>query len=329
MGLIENKNIDIVENTNSEIVEPTATELIEEFDVDIIDNKKRKLRGKFSKADFIKMGVVVLLILLTLFNATTYVYDKVYYESSMDSTKEYFDEVYDVNSDAFLVLSVTKAGLAVIEGSTFGGGIVVEAQIELGDVVQPLYDLVDVVWYVTLFNTIFSLLISNFNLVFSMALLKWLLIVILSCYLMHKIYSRLKGNSANTSMFGNLFKGISIIAMFIYFILPLAFLVSSKVSDNINTSMYEKNMIIIEDDLEVLGEKKDNLLDISFTTFEKDLDAFTEKAGESVNVIGGAIPKIIVALILTSFVIPIVLIVVLYKIFVVIFKAIVENIVTK
>ncbi len=54
----------------------------------------------------------------------------------------------------FLVLSAVKSGLAVIEGSSVGVGF----DLELGDLVQSIYDYVDLAWRTTLAGSVILLL---------------------------------------------------------------------------------------------------------------------------------------------------------------------------
>lgn len=54
----------------------------------------------------------------------------------------YLDDAFDSALAGFLILSGIKSGLAVVEGSTVGVG----ASVQVGDVVQPIYDYVDTAW---------------------------------------------------------------------------------------------------------------------------------------------------------------------------------------
>jgi hypothetical protein len=49
--------------------------------------------------------------------------------------------------DSFMIVSALKGGLALLEGSTVGVGFA----LQVGDIVQPLYDYVDFVWNVLLY----------------------------------------------------------------------------------------------------------------------------------------------------------------------------------
>ena len=54
----------------------------------------------------------------------------------------YLDRAFDKSLTGFIILSSIKSGLAVVEGATAGVGV----QVELGDIVQPIYDYVDIAW---------------------------------------------------------------------------------------------------------------------------------------------------------------------------------------
>ncbi|MCB2149524.1 MAG: hypothetical protein KQI81_23790, partial [Deltaproteobacteria bacterium] len=54
----------------------------------------------------------------------------------------YLEESYDSALEGFLVLSAVKSGLAVIEGSEVGIGF----NLQVGDLVQSVYDYVDIAW---------------------------------------------------------------------------------------------------------------------------------------------------------------------------------------
>lgn len=54
----------------------------------------------------------------------------------------YLDNAFDKSLSGFLLLSSIKSGLAVVEGSEVGVGF----SLQLGDVVQPVYDYVDIAW---------------------------------------------------------------------------------------------------------------------------------------------------------------------------------------
>lgn len=58
------------------------------------------------------------------------------------ANNNYLDDAFDKSLAGFLLLSSIKSGLAVVEGSQVGVGF----NLELGDIVQPVYDYVDIAW---------------------------------------------------------------------------------------------------------------------------------------------------------------------------------------
>ena len=62
--------------------------------------------------------------------------------SITDSNQRYLKDSFDRATNGFLILSAIKSGLAVIEGSEVGIGF----SLELGDIVQSIYDYVDIAW---------------------------------------------------------------------------------------------------------------------------------------------------------------------------------------
>lgn len=59
---------------------------------------------------------------------------------------EHLDNSFGKALAGFGVMSALKAGLDIIEGSEVGASFGVTAQLEVGDIVQPAYDYVDIAW---------------------------------------------------------------------------------------------------------------------------------------------------------------------------------------
>ncbi|MBT3191581.1 MAG: hypothetical protein HN341_03405 [Verrucomicrobia bacterium] len=58
----------------------------------------------------------------------------------------YLEQAFNNAITGFGVMSVWKAGLDIIEGSEVGANVGVSARLQVGDVVQPAYDYVDIAW---------------------------------------------------------------------------------------------------------------------------------------------------------------------------------------
>lgn len=59
-----------------------------------------------------------------------------------DAAQGLVDDALTQNTQTFLAVSALKAGLALVEGSSVGVGI----EVQVGDLVQPVYDYVDYIW---------------------------------------------------------------------------------------------------------------------------------------------------------------------------------------
>jgi hypothetical protein len=92
-----------------------------------------------------KPFIAFLLFVMVLFAATPYP-DYVIGACGIDylnqKNDQYLQASFDHALKGFLVLSTIKSGLAVLEGSEVGVGF----NLEIGDIVQSVYDYVDVAW---------------------------------------------------------------------------------------------------------------------------------------------------------------------------------------
>lgn len=70
------------------------------------------------------------------------------------SNASYLTASFNKTITGFGVLSLIKAGLAIVEGSAVGASIGVTARVEVGDFVQPVYDYVDIAWRTLLYGSV-------------------------------------------------------------------------------------------------------------------------------------------------------------------------------
>ncbi len=75
-----------------------------------------------------------------------------------ESNDRYLQQSFDKALDGFLIISGIKMVLAVIEGSDVGVGF----NLEIGDIVQPAYDYVDVAWQTVLTGSVVLLMTRYF-----------------------------------------------------------------------------------------------------------------------------------------------------------------------
>ncbi|HPA04659.1 MAG TPA: hypothetical protein PLB67_09480 [Candidatus Hydrogenedentes bacterium] len=96
---------------------------------------------------WLRAGVLLLLGLACLV-MTQQVQHLTGYDALNSSAAVSIDDALQKNAYVFLGVSSVKAGLAVLEGSSIGVGF----DIEIGDLVQSVYDYVDYVWNVLLYG---------------------------------------------------------------------------------------------------------------------------------------------------------------------------------
>ena len=92
-----------------------------------------------------KFLIIILLMGAVFFAATGYLdkpIEKIGMGKISSANEEYLTNSFNKAVTGFLVLSGIKSGLAVIEGSEVGIGF----NLEIGDVVQSVYDYVDIAW---------------------------------------------------------------------------------------------------------------------------------------------------------------------------------------
>jgi hypothetical protein len=91
---------------------------------------------------------------------------------------EYLSDSFDDSLKAFTVMSGIKAVIDIVEGSTVGGELFVKANAEVGDIVQPLYDFINITWKTLLLS---CFILYGIQLILDTVVLvdSWLLIFIL------------------------------------------------------------------------------------------------------------------------------------------------------
>jgi len=95
---------------------------------------------------YIQKVLTIILLMGAVFLAATEYLDKPIEKIGMrkisSANEKYLSDSFNKAVTGFLVLSGIKSGLAVIEGSEIGVGF----NLEIGDIVQSVYDYVDIAW---------------------------------------------------------------------------------------------------------------------------------------------------------------------------------------
>jgi len=149
------------------------------------------------------------------------------------ANQRYLDESYDSALDGFLVLSAVKSGLAVIEGSEVGIGF----SLQLGDLVQSVYDYVDIAWKTVLAGG--TIILMTRLALEGIALVGHYVLAMAFCAWM--IMAAVKGFCPQQHGLGRLVQSITAASLFVavlfYLALPLAVFGASRLSVRITRPM--------------------------------------------------------------------------------------------
>jgi hypothetical protein len=159
---------------------------------------------------------------------------------------QYLDSTFDDALAGFLILSGIKSGLAVVEGSTVGVGV----NVQLGDVVQPVYDYVDTAWKAAMAGAsiiaVMKLALQGLALVDHWALAFLLLLWVLWS-LADWIVARWTGFHGSLKEAIRFCTGLCVI---LYLLLPLTILAAGLISRHITAPVLQSS----QEELKAIGE---------------------------------------------------------------------------
>lgn len=145
------------------------------------------------------------------------------------SNSSYLSESFDRSVAGFLILSSIKSGLAVLEGSEIGVGF----NLEVGDLVQSIYDYVDVAWKTALAGSTILLLTQLF-LETLYDLDHWLLLFTLVVALLFVgVTWKISPRAAVSRILRETILFASVLTLTAYLILPLSIMGAAYLSDRI------------------------------------------------------------------------------------------------
>jgi len=135
-----------------------------------------------------------------------------------DSNEAYLQDAFDNAAAGFLILSGVKSGLAVIEGSEVGVGF----NLQLGDIVQSVYDYVDISWKTALAGgtvlLLTRLMLQTINLMdhWSLSILFFILLALLISRSFFAAYTQISDLLKEIALF------LVVLTSVLYFILPFS-----------------------------------------------------------------------------------------------------------
>ncbi|MBW2677092.1 MAG: hypothetical protein JRD49_05935 [Deltaproteobacteria bacterium] len=189
----------------------------------------------------VKKSIVLVMLILACVAAAGGYLDKTIGFFGMqrvaDANDAYLQEAFDRSLTGFLVLSGIKSGLAVIEGSEVGIGF----NLEIGDIVQAVYDYVDIAWKAALAGGTI-LLITRISLEAITFIDHWclaLMLLVLVIFLVFEWF--LASYTRLTNVFREAMLFLLVMALTLYFILPLGITAASFVSAKITQPLIQNS----------------------------------------------------------------------------------------
>jgi hypothetical protein len=163
--------------------------------------------------------------------------------SISDANLAYLDDAFDRSLAGFLILSGIKSGLAIIEGSEVGIGF----NLEIGDIVQAVYDYVDVAWKTALAGGT-VLLLTRLCLEAVALIDHWCMSVMLlgvGVYLIFRWF--LAGCLRTTRIIREATLFLVVLTVILYVILPISITGASYLSKRITQPIIEETQAGFED----------------------------------------------------------------------------------
>ena len=158
-------------------------------------------------------------------------------QSVENANDVYLQEAFDRSLAGFLVLSGIKSGLAVIEGSEVGIGF----NLEIGDIVQSVYDYVDIAWKTALAGGTI-LLITRLSLEAVATVDQWFLA---SMFLVMVVFLVLEWFSSAYARLANVFREamlfLLVMSLTLYYILPMGIAAAAFVSEKITQPIIQSS----------------------------------------------------------------------------------------
>ena len=264
--------------------------------------------------------LIILGIIFCIFGVMNVIFENTIFNLLKNLTKPYLDKTYDESKKLFLVLSLIKGTTDVIEGSTVNVSMILGMEIEVGDIVQPIYDIINILWKISLASTVILKLESLYFEIFKVKIANLLIFISLVSLLP---YTFIKNKV--TSIFKSISKYSFFILVFIYLVLPGSLLINSYISRYFEEEYKKPAIEKLDKSLDKLNEEKDRLF-----TFEQSKSIFdvpgqinsTKEKVEDFNKeivsvsksLSENTPLIIGIMLLTTIILPILIILFLYKV---------------
>ena len=273
---------------------------------------------KENKSKIIKI-LVLCGIVLSLFGLLSKAFEITVYDFLKKESQQYMQDSYNESKKLFVTLSVLKGTMAVIEGSTLNANAVVGVDIELGDVVQPIYDMVNILWRTSLVSVVILKIETLYFDFFSVKLSSFLITATLiglapSLFFKNKF----------TDIIKKISKYIFYSFLFIYLLIPFVLFVTSLSVNKMEKEYQVPAISRINENVTELGKSAESFFKPAentsifnfkgqIDTYSGKIDTFNQSANSVSSSISEDVPLIIGVTIFGYILLPLMITFFLYK----------------
>ena len=263
--------------------------------------------------------IVILGIILSVFGVLSKIFEITIFDFLKNESEEYMRNSYNQSKTLFLTLSVIKGTMGVIEGSTLNANAVIGINLELGDIIEPVYEMINILWKTSLLSVVILKIETLYFGFFTMKLSTFLLSVSM-IFIAPWVFIKNKF----TEILSKISKYFFYSFLFIYLLIPSVLFMTSKVVNVMETEYKEPAIKRIEQNVGNLNSsaealfrpaEKTSIFNIKgqVDTYKDKIDSFKTEAGNVTESISEDVPLIIGVTIFGYIILPLLLTIFLYK----------------
>lgn len=273
---------------------------------------------KKNKNKIVKI-VIIIGIVLCVFGIMDIIFENTIFNLFKNLTKPYLEKAYEESKKLFITLSLLKGTADVIEGSTVNVNMILGMNVEIGDIVKPIYDIINTIWQISLASVVILKLETIYYEIFRVKIASILIFISLVTYFPYTFTK-----NKITEILKKIAKYAFSLLLFIYIVLPGAILISSGVSGYFENEYKKPAVAQLTASLDKLNKVKDQLFVLEQSKSLFNIPGQLESAKERFNGFGNEInnvsksltdntPIIIGITLLSYLIMPLLVIVFLYK----------------
>ncbi len=206
-----------------------------------------------NREKIIKIAVIAGIV-LCVFGLMDKIFENTVFNLLKNMTKPYLEKSYEESKKLFITLSLLKGTADVIEGSTINISLIFGMDIQLGDLIQPIYDIINIIWQISLASVVILKLETIYYEIFKVKIASILIFISLVTYFP---YTFIKNKI--TVFFKRISKYSFTLLIFIYLLLPGIILINSAISSYFEKEYKEPAVAELTKSLDKLNKVKDEL----------------------------------------------------------------------